>query len=79
MMFCVLHSDRFQMGTMISAAIVWELESLYSYNVRIHLTTGESATKHGQAIRMGMLKESVIIKQMLTVNTDSLVKPVGIA
>ena len=47
--------------------------------VRIHLTTGESTTKHGQAICTGFLKESVIVKQIHTVNTNSLIKPVGIA
>ena len=44
--------------------------------VRIHLTTGESATKHGQAIRMSFTREFLIVQQMHTVDTNFLMKPV---
>ena len=33
-------------------------------SVRIHLTTGESVTKNGQAIRTGFIKESTLVEQI---------------
>ena len=37
------------------------------YDVRIHLTTGESGTKHGQAIRTGFIVAFAFVKQIDTV------------
>ena len=43
--------------------------------VRIHLTTGESAIKYGQAIRTCVIRGFVFAEQIHTVNMNSLMKP----
>ena len=56
--------------------------SSYMYGirmVRIHLTTRESGTKHGQATRTSFIREFVLVQQIHTVHTNSLMKPVRIA
>ena len=48
-------------------------------SVRIRLTTEESVTKHGQAIRRGFDTELVCTVWICSANTNSLMKPVRIA
>ena len=50
--------------------------AIYLYKVRIHLTTGESGTKHGQAVCPVFIKAFVFVKQFHSVNTNSLKNPV---
>ena len=44
--------------------------------VRIHLTTGQFGSKHGQAFRTGFIKELVFTAWIYPMNTISLMKPV---
>ena len=55
------------------------LRKLIAIFVGFHLTKAESGTKHGQAIRTGLIKESVVHNQIHSVDTNSLKKPVRIA
>ena len=55
------------------------VESPFGHFVKTHLTTGESATKHGQETLTGFLSEFVFVHQIHTVNMNSLMKPARIA
>ena len=65
------------MGVVMSSKGVEERKK--GGSVRNLVTTGESVTKHGQAIRTGFIVEFIFVRQIHTVNTNSAMKPVGIA
>ena len=46
---------------------ILQLESLDQNMVRIHLTNGQFASKHGQAFLKGFVKEFVLVEQIHTV------------
>ena len=47
--------------------------------VRIHLTSAQFGSKHGQASPTGIIEEFAFVRQIRTVNANSLMKPVRVA
>ena len=70
----LLHNTQFSLGSKLQILLGERF-----YTLRIHLTTGESGTTHGQAIRTGFIKGFVLVQQIHTIHTNSLMKPVRIA